>query len=472
MVDENMIYNLATFTRFNPGAAHLDSHATSPESDRQSSGLGDWLLYLALAAIVCADVIVALFDKRLEQQPVSVARPERYQVIQTFAATGRGARAPMGLAADNAGHLYGSTLTGTIFELTPPSSSGSPWEMRVLSNVDGKTIGTGPIWSMIGEDGDLYGMTNDGETVYKLKRGDSGWGEPVALYRFTGRLSPLGTTLPELVSDKFGSLYGTATGRGGTDAGTVFKLSPGPDGWTETVLHRFARGNDDGGYPNAGLTIDKAGVLYGTTSGGGEDGLGTVFKLTPTDHGWQKTLLHIFRQLDGSSGKGGLSPMAGLTLGDDGTLYGTAAGGGQFGEGVVFALTPSDHDGWSYRVLYNFKRGDGDGAGPNGRLVFSKSGALYGTTKFGGNASGYDGFGTVFKLAPTPAGWGEVVLHSFAGGADGARPTGALIRDPLGNLFGTIAGTARSGVDTGSTVFEIETGGSSESNSNAPSGPK
>jgi uncharacterized repeat protein (TIGR03803 family) len=389
VVDEGEVHNLATLTRFNPRAAHLDNHKTSSESERKSSGLSDWLLYSALAAIICADVIVALFDKRLEQQPVSVARPERYQVIQTFAATGRGAKAPMGLAVDNAGHLYGSTLTGTIFELTPPSPSGSRWEMRVLSNVDGKTIGTGPIWSLIGQDGDLYGMTNNDETVYKLKRRDDGWGEPVSLYRFTERLSPLGTTLPELIPDKFGSLYGTTAGQGGTDAGTVFKLSPGPDGWTETVLHRFARGDDDGGYPNGGLTIDKAGVLYGTTSGGGHDGLGTVFKLTPTDHGWQKTLLHIFRQLDGSSGKGGLAPMAGLTLGDDGTLYGTASGGRQFGEGVVFALTPSDHDGWSYRVLYNFKRGDGDGAAPNSRLVFGKSGALYGTSEFGGNASGY-----------------------------------------------------------------------------------
>ena len=450
----------------------MDSHVASSEPERKSAGLSDWLIYLALAAIICADVIVALVDKWQEQQLASIARTERYQVIQTFAATGRGARAPMGLAADNAGHLYGSTLTGTIFELIPPSPPETHWEMRVLSNVDGRTIGSGPVWSMIGQDGDLYGMTNYDETVYRLKRGDDGWDKPVPLYRFTERLSPMGATRPELIPDTSGSLYGTTAGRGGTDAGTVFKLSPGPDGWTETVLHRFARGDDDGGYPNGGLTIDQAGVLYGTTMGGGADGLGTVFKLTPTDHGWEKTLLHIFRQLDGSSGKGGLSPMAGLTLGDDGTLYGTTASGGQFDEGVVFALTPSDRNRWSYRVLYNFKRGDGDGAGPNSRLVFGKFGVLYGTTKFGGNASGREGFGTVFKLVPTAAGWGEAVLHSFTGGDDGARPTGALIRDPTGNLFGTTAGTAVSGVDTGSTVFEIETGAIIESNANAPSGTK
>ena len=154
--------------------------------------------------------------------------------------------------------------------------------------------------------------------------------------------------------------------------------------------------------------------------------------------------------------------MAGLTLGDGGTLYGTTAGGGEFGKGAVFALTPSAPDGWSYRVLYSFKRGDGDGAAPNGRLVLSNSGALYGTTKGGGNAPGYEGFGTIFKLAPTAAGWGEVVLHTFTGDADGARPTGALIRDPVGNLFGTTAGTARSGVETSSTIFEIELGAIAE----------
>src|SRR5579871_578398 len=107
VVDDGAVHNLATLTRLNPGAAHLDSHATSSESERKSSGLGDRLLYLALATIVCADVIVALVDKWQEQQLASIARTERYQVIQTFAATGRGARAPMGLAADNAGHLYG-----------------------------------------------------------------------------------------------------------------------------------------------------------------------------------------------------------------------------------------------------------------------------------------------------------------------------------------------------------------------------
>ncbi|MCW2079775.1 UNVERIFIED_ORG: putative repeat protein (TIGR03803 family) [Bradyrhizobium japonicum] len=229
------------------------------------------------------------------------------------------------------------------------------------------------------------------------------------------------------------------------DAGIVFKLSPGQEGWTMTVLHRSA-GDNDGAYPNGGLAMDRTGVLYGTTSGGGKDGLGTVFKLTPTDHGWEESVIQTFRQLDGSNCFGGCLPMAGLTFGTGGTLYGTTGGGGKFGGGVGFSLTPSVSGEWSEQVLYHFKREVGDGQVPNSRLVVGESGALYGTTKSGGDKPDMNGFGTVFKLVPTPTGWREVVLHCFTGSADGGRPTGTLIRDASGNVFGTTEGGARSGV--------------------------
>ena len=429
--------------------------ATSPLSERKSFGARRWILGLTAAAgMIFAVVIVVLV----------VTRSKSYEVIQTFAAVGRGPKTPVGLTVDKVGNLYGTASDGgvgswgTIFELIPPSFFGSRWEMRVLSNVDGRTIGTGPIWSMIGQDGDLYGVTSDAETLYKLRFGERGWGEPIPLYRFAERLSPLGTALPVLISDTSGSLYGTTTGQGGTDAGIVFKLSPGPDGWTMTVLHRFG-GDNDGAYPNGGLAIDPTGALYGTTSGGGKDGIGTVFKLTPTNHGWEELVIHTFRQLDGSNCHGGCLPMAGLTLDTDGTLYGTTGGGGKFGGGVVFSLTPSGSGGWSEQVLYHFKREVGEGQVPNSRLVFGKFGALYGTTKSGGDKPDTNGFGTVFKLVPTATGWREVVLHCFTGAADGGVPTGTLIRDASGNMFGTTEGGARSGVSNDGTVFKIAAGG-------------
>lgn len=175
-----------------------------------------------------------------------------------------------------------------------------------------------------------------------------------------------------------------------------------------TVLHRSA-GDNDGAYPNGGLAMDRTGVLYGTTSGGGKDGLGTVFKLTPTDHGWEESVIQTFRQLDGSNCFGGCLPMAGLTFGTGGTLYGTTGGGGKFGGGVGFSLTPSVSGEWSEQVLYHFKREVGDGQVPNSRLVVGESGALYGTTKSGGDKPDMNGFGTVFKLVPTPTGWREVL---------------------------------------------------------------
>ncbi|CCE09845.1 hypothetical protein BRAS3843_3360001 [Bradyrhizobium sp. STM 3843] len=433
----------------------MSFQAVAPVPGRRSSGARRWIVGLAAAAgMIFVAVIIAAF----------VARSERYEVIQTFAAVGRGAKTPIGLTVDKGGNLYGTAWDGgpghwgTIFQLIPPSFFGSRWEMRVLSNVDGTTIGTGPIWSMIGQDGDLYGVTSDGETLYKLRFGERGWGEPIPLYRFTERLSPLGTARPELIPDASGSLYGTATGQGGADAGIVFKLSPSQGGWTMTVLHRFG-GDDDGAYPNGGLAIDRTGALYGTTSGGGKDGIGTVFKITPTDHRWEEAVIHTFRQLDGSNCLGGCLPMAGLTLGTDGTLYGTTGGGGKFGGGVVFSLVPSAGGGWSEQVLYHFKREVGEGQVPNSRLVLGESGALYGTTKSGGDKPDTNGFGTVFKLVPAATGWRELVLHCFTGAADGGRPSGTLIRDASGNLFGTTEGTARSGVSTDGTVFKIAAGG-------------
>src|SRR5258708_38108005 len=189
---------------------------------------------------------------------------------------------------------------------------------------------------------------------------------------------------------------GRRRGRGASSMGTVFKLSPSEDGWTMVTLYNF-RGGDDGAYPEAGLVFDQSGALYGTTGGGGKDGIGTVFKLTPTESGWDEKVIHTFYQPDSSDG--GVLPMAGLTVDAAGTLYGTTGGGGKLGGGTIFTLTPSG-DKWTYRVLYNFSGRDGDGHAPNSRLVFGNSGELYGTTRYRGVARSFRGTGTVFRLAP------------------------------------------------------------------------
>jgi len=261
-----------------------------------------------------------------------------------------------------------------------------------------------------------------------------------------------------LIFDAAGNLYGTAFGGGDPSCGdpngcgTVFQLTPAPGGgWTETVLHSFKGYPTDGSYPYAGVIFDAAGNLYGTTGGGGTYGVGTVFELSPAaGGGWTETVLHSF---NGSDGHG---PEAGLIFDAAGKLYGTTAWGGtgtdclNTGCGTVFKLTPVAGGGWTETVLHSFS--NTDGALPFAGLIFDAAGNLYGTTQQGGSY----GFGTVFELTPTAGGgWTETVLFSFNGnwsGRDGGLPEAGLIFDAAGNLYGT---TGAGGTYAYGTAFEL-----------------
>jgi len=229
-------------------------------------------------------------------------------------------------------------------------------------------------------------------------------------------------------------------------ASTVLLLSAGGHAQSFQVVHAFA-GRTDGATPEAGLTIDRAGRLYGTTSGAVvPDDDGSVFKATASGSGWITSPLYDFlRQA------GGIMPGSTLTIGPDGNLYGTSAYGGEGvcdegnGCGTVFKLQPpptfcaSFFCPWHETVLYEFAGGT-DGWLP-GALTFDAAGNLYGVTYFGGFFScGGDGCGTVFKLSPFGSGWAKTVLYNFAGADDGYAPVGGLIFDAAGNLYGTAYG--------------------------------
>ena len=180
-------------------------------------------------------------------------------------------------------------------------------------------------------------------------------------------------------------------------------------------LHTFTGG--DGYQPYAGLVRDSAGNLYGTTAGGGTYGAGVVFQLDATG---AETVLYSF-----TGGADGATPVADVKRDSAGNLYGTTAGGGTYGAGVVFQLDATG----AYTVRYTFT-GGADGANPYARLVRDSAGNLYGTTVNGGAY----GYGVVFKLDTTGA---ETVLHSFTGGKDGANPYAGLLLDSASNLYGT-----------------------------------
>jgi uncharacterized repeat protein (TIGR03803 family) len=202
------------------------------------------------------------------------------------------------------------------------------------------------------------------------------------------------------------------------------------------VLHSFNGNAAIGDYesPQTGVIFDESGALYGTTVEGGVNGVGTVFKLTPPampGGTWPQSVLYTF----GFKDDDGLYPYGGLIFDKSGALYGTTEFGGANRFGSVYKLTPpaTASGAWIERVLHSFT--GSDGIGPLAGVIFDKFGALYGTT----GAGGANGFGAVYKLTPpaTAGGaWTESVLHRFTG-SDGVDPEGRLIFDNLGALYGT-----------------------------------
>ena len=274
------------------------------------------------------------------------------------------------------------------------------------------------------------------------------------LYNFTCCPRPGPSYQPRagLVSDAAGNLYGTTVQGGAYGFGAVFELSPiAGGGWSEKVIYSFNEkpGQDDFG-PESGLTLDAAGNLYGTKGTGGAFDLGMVFKLVPSGGGtWTLKVLHSFTGNDGGG------PEAGVIFDGGGNLYGTTVGGGAYGRGAVFVLSPNPGGGWREKVLHSFRQVRPEGITPFAGLVFDAAGNLYGTTIGGGSSKTCQGgCGTVFKLSPvTGKGWRETVLHSFDdNGTDGALPYGGLIIDGAGNLYGT---TFRGGNGRYGTVFEF-----------------
>jgi uncharacterized repeat protein (TIGR03803 family) len=282
------------------------------------------------------------------------------------------------------------------------------------------------------------------------------------LHAFSNRNSGA-NSYSSLIFDSDGNLYGT-TQRGGelsvcdgVGCGVVFKLTPASKGqWKETVLYTF-HGGKDGAFPSAGLTFDSAGNLYGTAELGGDtsaplcqtSGCGVVFKLTPDSTGhWRQSVLHRF------SGKDGANPFARVTFDLSGNLYGTTVGGGNTrGDGVAFRLALDSKGKWKETVLHRFTGGK-DGALPFAGVILDAAGNLYGATYGGGNLSDCSGFGcgVVFQLTPSSNGpWKENVLHTFAGGKDGATPYD-LVLDSVGNLYST---TNSGGTQGNGTAFEL-----------------
>jgi uncharacterized repeat protein (TIGR03803 family) len=339
-----------------------------------------------------------------------------------------------GVTLDSAGNLYGTTLSGTVYKL---NTSG---QETVLYTFTGHADGGSPQAGVILDSaGNLYGTTFNGGTaglgvVYKL----DATGHETVLFGFPGSIDG-SSAVAGLTADSVGNLYGTTEFGGAANAGVVYKLDTTGH---ETVLYTFT-GGAEGSNPLAGVTLDSAGNLYGTTEFGGAANAGVVYKLDTTGH---ETVLHSFT---GSFGDGGF-PAAGVILDSAGNLYGTTPTGGVASSccGVVYKVDTTGH----LTELYTFQGGDNaDGKTPTAGVIRDSAGNLYGTTQFGGN--GTYAAGVVYKVDTTGR---ETVLYNFNGDNDGGNPTAGLIRDSAGNFYGTTQGGGAEGYGV---VYKLDTGG-------------
>jgi uncharacterized repeat protein (TIGR03803 family) len=332
-------------------------------------------------------------------------------VLYAFTGLADGKEPTGGLAFDQKGNLYGTTVFGgtggygTVFQLQPPASGGA-WTFNVIHNLSGY---------------------NNGYPIYPLV-------------------------------DTYGLVYFEEPGGGSLGLGAVSQLSPPATAGGALLykqLYSFKH-PPDAYLPIGTLILDKDGNLYGATAGGGtgygENGGGTVFELArPAAHGgtWTENILYSFQ-----GDPDGLAPYSGVIRDPAGNLYGTTQQGGVYGPvyggyGTVYELSPPTEAGgaWTETVLYSFQ-GTTDGKGPRAALVRDNHGNLYGTTITP----------TVFELsAPSVAGgsWTETTLNNFPVAKDGASDIFAGLTFRLPGKITLNGATTAGGIENNGVIFSV-----------------
>ncbi len=396
---------------------------------------------LRLAVAVTAAVALATFI-------ISPAEAQTMAVLHSFNYNPDGAMPFAGVTLDQQGRIYGTAATGgshqdgVVYRLV---HQGEGWVLSPIYTFQGQPDGAGPYSRVVfGPGGVLYGTTTVGGaegygTVFSLQPPATAcrtafcpWKETV-LYSFTGGADGANPEYGDLSFDREGNIYGTTYGGGSSGVGVVFKLSRSGNSWTESVIWNFS-GSSDGADPISGVIFDNVGNLYGATSYGGANRIGTVYELTPTQSGWSETTLYSFTYNDNGGGAGG------LIMDTRGDLFGITGG-----VGTVYELTPQNGN-WSFTVLQTFF---GGGYPPSlAAPTLDSQGNLYGPVP----SSGGGGYGEIFKLTPSGNQWIYSPFYQFSNLDGGIFPIGAVTFDASGNMYGT---TEFGGANGEGTVWEI-----------------
>ena len=311
--------------------------------------------------------------------------------------------------------------------LTVLSPTAPGTTLTTLWSFSGGSDGGNPNGLVLGTHGNLYGTTqNGGSNSLGSIFRVAPNGVLAGLYSFTGG-SDGANPFAGLAQGPDGNFYGAAWAGGTNGFGAIFQVA---SNGALIPLYSFTGGND-GASPHAVLTLGNDGSFYGTAYYGGTANAGTIFRITP---GGAFSALYSF-----SGQSDGAYPFAGLVQGAGGNFYGTTYKGGASGNGTVFKITANGI--LTTLVAFN----SANGAYPYGGLVQGDDGNFYGTTSSGGSCSS----GTVFKMTPAGA---LTTLYSFSFGSDGAYPYAGLAPDSGGNFFGA---TAYGGAYGGGTVFII-----------------
>lgn len=312
----------------------------------------------------------------------------------------------------------------------------------VLYNFNGSRDGYNYTASLVNDgDGNMYGTTTVGGagygTVYELSPNDSGGWNETTIHTFN---VDEGTYPASLIADGKGNLYGTTSEGGANNDGILYRLSPVGNRWVETILTSFGVGMI-GERPFGNIIVDTSGNLFGTdntiTNGFAE----AIFEASPSsDSG---NIIYTSPFITATGGYGG------LTMDASGNIFGISVQAYKPRIAIAFELSPNGSGGWNSQVIYTFPQN----AYPEGAPTLDKAGNLYSTSEAGGDKN----LGTVYELSPGKNGtWTGKILYSFQGGLlDGEQPYAGVTFDGAGNIYGT---TAFGGFDNAGTVFELSPG--------------